>query len=71
MPAVIGLKHFRERLAFSQADLALIAGLNRDTIINIERGHVNPNFQTVRKLAKALSIQPHELLADFQSSRRR
>jgi transcriptional regulator with XRE-family HTH domain len=39
-------------------------GLNHSTIVNIERNHQEPHFRTIRKVAKALDIDPTELLGD-------
>ena len=44
----------RERLGLSQEDVAAFAGLNRTTLGEIERGEVNPTFETLARLARAL-----------------
>jgi DNA-binding XRE family transcriptional regulator len=54
------LRENRHRRAFSQKELARLAGLSRESIIALERGR-DAWPQTVRKLAKALRIKPEDL----------
>ena len=50
------LEHF-----WSQAELARRAGLSKLTITELEAGQRAPYGQTVRRLADALGVSPHEL----------
>jgi len=52
-------RHYR---ALSQADLAEMAGMTREAITRLENSQRPPRPSTVRKLAEAFKIQPHELL---------
>jgi transcriptional regulator with XRE-family HTH domain len=45
----------------SQRDLARESGVSLATITNLERGHTEPRFETVRKLAAALEVDPRVL----------
>ena len=64
------LREWRRRLALSQADLATLAGVTKSTIVSLERTvPPTPRPSTVRKLAKALGIEPHELYATEESGR--
>lgn len=54
------LREQREKRAFSQRELAEYSGVSRTTIIKLEGGR-SAWPQTVRKLAKALRIDPSEL----------
>lgn len=58
---MLRLKEWRERRALTQDELAELSGVSRGTIIRLEQGKeaVPP---TVRKLAKALNIDPGELI---------
>lgn len=47
----------------SQRELGRMAGLAHDTIGQIERGERNAQMKTIRKLAEALEVEPHELMA--------
>ncbi len=38
--------------------------MSQSTIANIERDNAEPQFRTIRKLAKALDIEPTELLGE-------
>ncbi len=44
----------REAVGFSQADLARQAGIRIETLNRVERGKVNPDEKTMKKILKAL-----------------
>lgn len=52
----------RKRLALSQEELADVAGLHRTYVSGIERGVRNPSISIIAKLAKALRVEPADLL---------
>jgi transcriptional regulator with XRE-family HTH domain len=56
------LREVRTRRLLTQDELAEKAGVSQSTIANIERDNAEPQFRTIRKLAKALDIEPTELL---------
>jgi XRE family transcriptional regulator, regulator of sulfur utilization len=56
------LRALRERSLLTQAELAEVAGLSRDQVSRIERNEVDPRFSTIRKLARALGVDPQELI---------
>ena len=68
MPVVVyigeRLKATRTRRLLTQDELAERAGVSQSTIANIERDNAEPQFRTIRKLAKALDIDPTELLGE-------
>ena len=68
MPVVVyigeRLREVRTRRLLTQDELADKAGVSQSTIANIERDNAEPQFRTIRKLAKALDIDPTELLGD-------
>ena len=68
MPVVVyigeKLREVRTRRLLTQDELADKAGVSQSTIANIERDNAEPQFRTIRKLAKALDIDPTELLGD-------
>src|SRR5215208_3490586 len=55
------LRQLREDRLLTQEELGEAAGVSRDQISRIERNEVDPRFSTIRKLAKALDIDPREL----------
>ncbi len=55
------LKELRQKQALSQADLAIVAGIAKSTIVAIENNQRVANFKTRRKLAKALKVQPSDI----------
>jgi transcriptional regulator with XRE-family HTH domain len=68
MPVVVyvgeKLKQLRTRRLLTQEELAEKAGVSAATVVNVERNNQEPHFRTIRKLAKALDVDPTELLGD-------
>jgi len=62
-PLAKNLKKLREKQGLSQDRLAKLADVANNTIIKIEQGeNINPTLDTLRKIAKALSISVDELI---------
>jgi len=58
------LVKIRERRMWTQARLAGEAGVSPTTVSGIESGRIGrPHFGTLRKLARALGVEPEELVA--------
>ena len=68
MPTVVyigdKLKEIRTRRLLTQTELAEKSGVNPTTIVRVERNQAEPHFRTIRKLAKALDVDPTELLGE-------
>ena len=64
MPRMDGerLRELREELFLSHRELAKAAGVSPTTVLSLERNEVEPQRRTIRKLAKALGVDPHELV---------
>ena len=58
------LERSRLRAALSQIELAKKAGVTPAAVNRIERNHVEPQMRTIRKLAKALDVEPHVLIEE-------
>ena len=58
------LKRQRVRRALTQEELARKARLTTASVARIERNETEPRMSTLRKLAKALDIDPAELVGD-------
>ena len=56
------LRETRKHALLTQQQLAEKSGVGVTTIIRVERNQVEPQARTIRKLAKALGVEPHELL---------
>jgi transcriptional regulator with XRE-family HTH domain len=56
------LKKLRVLNALTQAELAQSAGLTPAAVARIERNEAEPRMTTLRKLAEALGVEPHELV---------
>jgi transcriptional regulator with XRE-family HTH domain len=55
------LKEHRKRRGLTQIELSKISDVGRATIAALEAGKRGAYRSTVRKLAKALKVKPHEL----------
>jgi transcriptional regulator with XRE-family HTH domain len=60
----VKLKEIRTRRLLTQEELAKKADVSAATVVNVERNNQEPHFRTIRKLAKALDIDPTELLGE-------
>jgi transcriptional regulator with XRE-family HTH domain len=57
------LRALRRKRVLTLRELAEVAGISKDTISRVEReGTAYPS--TIRKLAKALDVEPSELVAE-------
>ena len=56
------LRETRKRKLLTQQQLAERSGVGIATIIRIEGNQVEPRGSTIRKLAEALGVDPHELV---------
>jgi len=57
------LRRLRKEKGLSQEKLARLANVSNNTIINIERGeNNNPTTATLKKIARALGIEPKDLM---------
>jgi transcriptional regulator with XRE-family HTH domain len=58
------LKNLRIRRALTQQELADRAGVSSNAINRIELNKAEPHMSTLRKLAKALEVDPTELVGE-------
>jgi transcriptional regulator with XRE-family HTH domain len=61
------LREQRHKVSMNQEQVAHLAGLNVSNYARIERGHGNPTFYTLIRLAKVLNLEPSQLLLGFTS----
>lgn len=55
------LRELREKLFLTQVELADKAQVSEITLNRLENGKQKPRFITIRKLAKALGVEPGEI----------
>ena len=55
------IKYLRSLKKWSQEDLALEAGVNKNYLSDLERGQRNPSLKILSKIAVALKISISEL----------
>jgi DNA-binding XRE family transcriptional regulator len=56
------LRTLRTEHVLTLRELAEVAGVSKDTIWRLENGRSEAHPSTIRKLAKALDVQPKELV---------
>lgn len=56
------VKRAREQALLTQQELADRAGVGLTTLNRIENDRAEPHFRTIRKLAKALDVEPRDLI---------
>ena len=59
---VAKLRELRRRRVLTLEELANKAGVGRNTIWRLEHGVMGAQPRTIRKLAKALDVEPEELV---------
>ena len=62
MPKLGRLREIRESKYLSQRMLAELSGVSRPTIARLEGGDEDARYVTMWKLAKALNVEPGELV---------
>lgn len=55
------IKELRARYDLTQAELARIVGVRRETIVFLEKGRYNPSLRLAHDVAKALKTSIDEL----------
>lgn len=65
------IRDLREDQGLSQEKLADMAKLHRTAITHIERASRSSTLETIEKLAKALGVQPADLMPSLELPRRR
>ena len=58
------LRDSRVRRALTQEELAEKADVGTNTVARLERNESEPHMSTLRKLARALDLDPAELIGD-------
>lgn len=57
------LKQYRETAGLTQAQLANLVGVRRETIIHLENGRYNPSLKLAMDLAKIFSVSVEDLFS--------
>ena len=61
------IKYLRGLKKWSQEDLALEAGVNKNYLSDLERGSRNPTVKVLEKIAHALGISLEQLFKGIQT----
>lgn len=67
--AVLGkrIEHLRKKKGWSQLELSLESGVNKNYICDLENGRRNPSLEILEKISIALNITLEELFKGVQS----
>jgi len=60
------IREYRLRKGMSQEVLSGLAGLDRTHYSKIERGLRSPTIDTLFRIARALDVQPHEIIRELE-----
>ena len=61
------IRYLRKKKGYSQLDLSLEAGINKNYISDLERGTRNPSLVMLERLANALDVDLSTLFQGIQS----
>jgi len=56
------IKRIRTKQGLSQGDISRALCMDRGYICNLENGRKNPTLHNIERIAKALGVEPFELL---------
>jgi len=57
------MREYRARQNLTQDELAVLVGVRRETIINLEKGRYNPSLKLAMDIAKVFSCTVEELFS--------
>jgi putative transcriptional regulator len=55
------IKEFRARLDLTQADLAKLVGVRRETIVHLENGKYNPSLKLAYDISQVFEVPIEEI----------
>lgn len=61
MALITKMREYRVKQNITQDELALIVGVRRETIINLEKGRYNPSLKLAMDIAKVFSCTVEDL----------
>lgn len=61
MALITKLREYRAKQSLTQDELAVLVGVRRETIINLEKGRYNPSLKLAMDIAKVFSTTVEEL----------
>ena len=57
------MREYRSRQNLTQDELAVLVGVRRETIINLEKGRYNPSLKLAMDIARVFSCTVEELFS--------
>ena len=61
------IRYLRTKKKLSQEDLALMSGVNKNYLSNLERGSRNPTLKLLEKICRGLDINLETLLKGIET----
>jgi len=62
----LNVRKYRKQRGMTQEQLGLETEMERSYVSDLERGTRNPSIRAVERLAKALGIEPHQLMMPIE-----
>ncbi|GLB31963.1 transcriptional regulator [Lacrimispora amygdalina] len=66
MALITKLREYRAKQSLTQDELAVLVGVRRETIINLEKGRYNPSLKLAMDIAKVFSSTVEELFFFYE-----
>ena len=61
MELITKIKEYREKIGMTQAELAELVNVRRETIVCLENGRYNPSLKLAMDIAKVFDVQVEDL----------
>ena len=63
MELITKIKEYREKIGMTQAELAELVNVRRETIVCLENGRYNPSLKLAMDIAKVFDVQVEDLFS--------
>jgi putative transcriptional regulator len=70
MALVTKMHEYRARRNMTQDELAVLVGVRRETIVNLEKGRYNPSLKLAMDIAKVFSCSVEDLFKFNEEAKR-
>ena len=64
------IKEYREKIGMTQAELADLVNVRRETIVCLENGRYNPSLKLAMDIAKKFNVQVEDLFTFVENDKK-
>lgn len=64
------IKEYREKIGMTQAELAKLVNVRRETIVCLENGRYNPSLKLAMDIAKKFNVQVENLFTFVENDKK-